>query len=153
MLAPSRPERLFADDLIAGEQHDLGSYLVTGPEIVAFARQWDPLPMHTDDQASTATHFGAIIASGVHTLAVFQRLAVTAVYSQWQIIAGRTLRDVQFCAPVHADTRLHGRLTVSAITDTHPRWSRVRTCGALWSTVSNEILTVEIDSYVRRRHP
>lgn len=152
MPAPSCPERLFADDLVVGEQHDLGSYFVTGPEIVAFARQWDPLPMHTDARASTETHFGAIIASGVHTLAVFQRLAVTAVYSQWQIIAGRALRDVQFHAPVRADTRLHGRLTVSTITDSHPRWSRVSACGALWSMDSNEILTVEVDAYVRR-HP
>ena len=107
--------------------------------------------MHTDPHAATATHFGTIIASGVHTLAVFQRLAVTSVYSRWQIVAGRALQDVQFHAPVRADTYLHGQLTVTAITNTHPRWSRVSTSGGLRSTESTQVLTVCVDSYVRRR--
>ena len=66
-----------------------------------------------------------VIASGVHTLAVFQCLAVAGVLAHWHIVAGRKLREVQFLAPVHADTHLHGALTVTAVSKGHHRWGLV----------------------------
>lgn len=42
-------------------------------EIIAFASQWDPLPVHLDDGAAIAAGFDGITASGTHMLAVKQR--------------------------------------------------------------------------------
>ena len=40
------------------------------------------------DEKVAATHgFGGLIASGLQTACIFQRLAVTGVYSNWAIIA------------------------------------------------------------------
>lgn len=43
-------------------------------EIIAFARQWDPLPVHLDDTAAQAAGFEGVTASGTHMLAIKQRL-------------------------------------------------------------------------------
>lgn len=43
-------------------------------EVIAFARQWDPLPVHLDATAARAAGFEGITASGSHMLAVKQRL-------------------------------------------------------------------------------
>ena len=45
-------------------------------EIVDFASRWDPQPFHVDDEWARDGVFGEVIASGVHSFAIFQRLAV-----------------------------------------------------------------------------
>jgi len=37
-----------------------------------------------------------VIASGIHTFGIFQRLAVTNVYPGWVIIAGSRMGDLVF---------------------------------------------------------
>ena len=92
-----------------------------------------------------------VIASGVHTLAVFQCLAVAGVLAHWHIVAGRKLREVQFLAPVHADTHLHGALTVTAVSKGHHRWGLVTIGGTLKAGDTRSVLSLEMDAYVRRR--
>jgi hypothetical protein len=77
---------VFAEDLTAGMHFPSGAYTVSAKEIAEFARQWNPLPMHTDPEAAEAGFFGALIASGVHTFAIWQRLAVLNIFQGWQII-------------------------------------------------------------------
>lgn len=149
--APETTDLRFTEDLVVGTEYDLGNYLVTATEIMAFARRWDPLGIHTDPSLASASHFGAVIASGVYTLAVFQRLAVAGVLAHWHVVAGRTLREVQFLAPVHADTHLHGSLTVTAVSKGHHRWGLVTTSGTLKGRDTGPVLSLEMDAYVRRR--
>lgn len=42
--------------------------------IIAFAREWDPLPVHLNDESARAAGFDGLTASGTHMLAVKQRL-------------------------------------------------------------------------------
>lgn len=113
-------DRRYAEDLVPGTVYDLGSYLVTAEELRAFAHQWDPQPIHLDETSATAGHYGGLIASGVHTIAIVQRLAVLGAYSQWAIFAGRALRDVQFLLPVRAGMQLDVRLIIRAVELSRP---------------------------------
>lgn len=99
---------LYAADLTAGQRFAFGSYTITGDEMVAFARSWDPLPLHTDQAAAAAGPFGGLIASGVQTIAIYQRLAVPALWSRIAVIAGRTLREIQLTRPVRPGMTLTG---------------------------------------------
>ncbi|MCW2853393.1 MAG: MaoC domain protein dehydratase [Nocardioides sp.] len=94
------PGEVYAEDLEVGVRLDAGSYVMTEPEIVAFAEAWDPQAFHVDPRAAAAGHFGGLIASGIHTIAVFQRLAVHAHFRRWQVVAGRGIADVRFLVPV-----------------------------------------------------
>ena len=51
--------------------------MVSESEIIAFARQYDPQPMHVDTNSASFTIYGGLIASGWHTGALFMRLLVT----------------------------------------------------------------------------
>lgn len=141
----------FVEDLAVKSDYDLGDYLVSATEITDFASHWDPLDIHTDGALASTSHFGSIIASGVHTLAVFQRLAVSAVFARWHIVAGRALRDVQFLAPVRAGTHLRGSMTITKVGNDHPRWGRVTLDGVLGTDHGRPVLSLEMVVYVRRR--
>ncbi|MBA4025503.1 MAG: hypothetical protein C0482_24370 [Gordonia sp.] len=95
----------FADDLVVGSEYELGDYLVTAKEITGFAAQWDPLHIHADEALAIAGRFGSIISSGVHTFAVFQRLAVTAFSrsgTAWQAGPYATCSSSRLFARIHS---------------------------------------------------
>ena len=98
----------YADDLEPGQQIPLGSYTITEEEIVTYARQWDPVFIHTDPTAAATTPLGGVIASGLHTLAIYQRLAVPAFWSRFTGGVGRSF-EIQFRRP--GDTTSEFRAT------------------------------------------
>jgi len=69
-------EKLYLDDLTVGAQFVSGEHLLDEEQIIAFARQFDPQPFHTDSEAAKNTFFKGLAASGWHTAAITMRLFV-----------------------------------------------------------------------------
>lgn len=110
----------YAEDLPVGSTIELGSHVVTLAEMLEFARQWDPQGFHTDLEVAAAGHFGEVIASGIHTLGIYQRLSVQAAVGRWAVIAGRQIRELRFPAPVVAGDVLTASLLVESVTPGRP---------------------------------
>lgn len=72
---------LYAEDLIVGQRFEFGSYTIGEEEILRFARQYDPVPIHIDKEAAASGPFGGLIASGFNTLARVGRTCGFAVRS------------------------------------------------------------------------
>jgi len=90
------------DDIIVGATEKSSIYRVTTDEMIAFARQYDPLPIHVDPQAGAASQFGSLTASGVHMLAIRMRLLHDFAYGAG-VIASIGLDEVRYLAPLRAD--------------------------------------------------
>ncbi len=104
---------MFAEDLIPGTAYDLGEYVLTTADIVGFARQWDPQEFHTDE--STTGFFGGVVASGLHSMAVLQRLSVLNAYCDWAVLAGRRIREASFLAPARPGMTLRACLVIDRV--------------------------------------
>jgi acyl dehydratase len=80
--------------------------------MVAFVSTWDPLPIHVDRDAAARTLHGGIIASGIFTIAVKQRLLTELGFND--AILGTMGHDaMRFPTPVRAGDRL--TLTVECV--------------------------------------
>ena len=145
----SGPGRQSADSLVAGTSYELGPYHITEKEIIEFASRWDPQDFHVDRAAAAAGHFGEVIASGVHTLAIFQRLAVDSGYGQWAVIGGRRLRDIEFRSPVRPGTTLIGALLIKEIAAESEIRSLVTAVGTL-AAAGDVVFTVGVELYLHR---
>ena len=66
----------FLDEIEIGERQELGSYRFEQDDIIAFACKYDPQPFHLDPEAARRTHFGALVASGWQTAAIWMKLFV-----------------------------------------------------------------------------
>lgn len=66
----------YYEDLLIGEKDVLGQHTFTADEIKAFAVKFDPQPFHVDEAAAARSHFGALCASGWHTVAMWMRFLV-----------------------------------------------------------------------------
>jgi acyl dehydratase len=101
---------IYAEDIAVGRRYEFGSHTLSREEILGFAREWDPLYLHADEAAAEAGPFGGLIASGIHTLAVYMRLAAPAIWQHTAMVAGRALREIQFPRPVRPGTTVTGHL-------------------------------------------
>lgn len=147
------PSLLPAEDMPVGEELDCGSYEVSERDIIDFARQWDPQYFHVDPQAAVDSVFGGIIASGVHTTAIFQRLAATAMYARYDVIAGKELRRVRFLRPVSGGDMLTGSVRIRAVVPDGRGRCVVTMVGTLRNQHGSPVFTLEVDSLVRSRNP
>lgn len=66
----------YYDEVSVGECWTFGTYAVTREEILDFADQYDPQPIHTEPAAARESPFGGLIASGWHTASMTMRLIV-----------------------------------------------------------------------------
>ena len=57
-------------DLVLGEQHKLGSYLLEPGEMVDYAQRWDPMPFHINEDLAKASMYGGLTACGNHLMAI-----------------------------------------------------------------------------------
>jgi acyl dehydratase len=70
------PARLCLEDLRVGQRFTTGTHRIEAAEIIAFARQFDPQPFHTDPVAAEGSFFEGLAASGWHTASISMRLQV-----------------------------------------------------------------------------
>jgi acyl dehydratase len=102
----------YFEDFRPGQTVELGSRTVTEEEIVAFARQWDPQPFHTDAEAARDSVFGGLIASGWHTGAMWMRLYVDSLLCGSASQGSTGVEELRWLAPVRPGDTLTGRLEV-----------------------------------------
>ncbi|WP_349826804.1 MaoC/PaaZ C-terminal domain-containing protein [Brevibacterium litoralis] len=144
-------ERLKAEDLPIGEEIDLGTFHVTEDAIIEFAQQWDPQYFHIDRDAAASSDFGGIIASGIHSVAIFQRLCVEGFYGRYDIIAGRKVTDLRFHRPVFPDTTLRGAVTIEAVEAAGPGRAAITSTGTLYDERGRPMFSLVNDALIRTR--
>jgi acyl dehydratase len=93
------------EDYVVGSTYEYGTAAVDEREAVAFARAFDPQPIHIDPVAAAQGPFGGLIASGWHTVALMMRLFVDNYLSSVASLA----------SPGVDDARLAGRLAIARI--------------------------------------
>lgn len=67
---------LYLEDVFVGQRFVTHAHRLTGDEIKAFARAYDPQPFHIDEESARESFFKGLAASGWHTAAVSMRLQV-----------------------------------------------------------------------------
>ena len=69
---------LYFEDFTVGRVFETDSRTVTAEDIIAFGRQFAPLPYHTDPEAAKQYMFGDLVAAGFHTCSVSFGLFIEA---------------------------------------------------------------------------
>ena len=103
---------IFLEDFIIGEVKTFGSHKVSEEEIVSFAAQFDPQPMHLDAAAGKAALLGGLAASGWHTCAILMRLICDGFLLRTASLGSPGITENKWLAPVFPGDTLTLRRTV-----------------------------------------
>jgi acyl dehydratase len=103
----------YFEDYQAGAVYEYGYATVDEAELLAFARRFDPQPIHADAQSAAAGPFGGLIASGWHTGAIFMRLFADHYLSRVASLASPGIDELRWPAPVRPGDTLRLRAAAS----------------------------------------
>lgn len=143
---------IYADDVRPGEVTPFGSHAVTEAEIIDFATQWDPQFFHVDPERAAEGIFGGLIASGIHTLGIYQRLSFDARTAPWHVIAGAGIDGLRFHRPVRPGDVLTGSHTVTAVDlDPSRRRGLLTLAGELTDDSGTTVLTLTLSVFMHMR--
>ena len=141
---------LYAEDLTIGQRFPFRNYLIEEAEIIEFARRYDPLFIHTDPAAAANGPFGGLIASGLQTLAIYQRLIVEAMWEQVAGVAGAGIES-RFMRPVRPGMTLTGQAEIAALVHRPERHNAVVTVKSQITDGTRQVLSVSLDAVIHSR--
>ena len=104
--------KLHWEDFQPGAVAVYGPRLVTREEIVAFAAEFDPQPMHLDEAAASATILGGLSASGWHSCCLLMRMIADGFILDSSSMGGPGVDEVRWLKPLRPGTRVRIRSTV-----------------------------------------
>ena len=106
-------DQRYFEEYIVGSSYEYGTAAVDEREVLAFAKQFDPQPMHVDPVAAAQGPFGGLIASGWHTSGLMMRLFVDHYLSSVASLASPGVDELKWLQPVRPGDTLRIRVTVT----------------------------------------
>jgi len=100
------------EDFRPGDVAEYGDWTVERDDMVAFAREFDPQPMHVSEEAARGSMLGELIASGWYTAALLMRINCDAFLLDAASLGSIGCDSLEWRAPVKAGDRLSVRRTV-----------------------------------------
>jgi acyl dehydratase len=143
----------YFEDFAEGQIFDLGTFSYTEQQIIDFAREFDPQPMHTDPQAARASTYGGLIASGWQTATSYMRHLVEAIMRDSESIGSPGLDHLRWLRPVRPGDTLRARFTVleARPSNSRPDWGIVRSRGEVLNQQDEVVMDVEAVNFFGRR--
>ncbi|RST87994.1 MaoC family dehydratase [Aquibium carbonis] len=100
------------EDFEIGKIIELGPRTVDAAEMIEFAAEFDPQPMHLDEKAGKASLLGGLGASGLFTAGVFMRMMCDAYLLDSTSQGSPGVDHLNFRKPLIAGDTLTGRTIV-----------------------------------------
>jgi acyl dehydratase len=104
--------KLYFEDFSVGDVVEYGDTPVTAEEIKAFAGEFDPQPMHLNDEAAKSSIVGGLCASGWHTCALMMRILFDGFLANSSSMGAPGVEEIRWLVPVRPGDRLRVRTHV-----------------------------------------
>lgn len=103
---------MFFDDIQPGMTVEIAPAVIEKEKMLSFARTYDPIPLHTDEEYAKHTPFGRVIAPGVMSfMSVWANYLEVDFFGE-ELLAGKSTK-IEWLKPVYADDVLTGRAVVT----------------------------------------
>ena len=105
---------MYFEEFETGTQLNIDNVVIDKNDMLDFAKKYDYIPLHTDEEYAKKTMFGNLIAPGVMSfMAVWAKYLETDLAGE-QLLAGKSTK-IEWKKPVFADDVLNGICTVSKL--------------------------------------
>lgn len=103
---------MYFDDINPGMTVEIAPAVIEKEKMLSFARDYDNIPLHTDEDYAKNTPFGKLIAPGVMSfMSVWARYLEVDFFGE-ELLAGKSTK-IEWLKPVFADDVLTGNAIVT----------------------------------------
>ena len=141
------------EDFTPGRVFEHGSRRLPRDEMIAFAAEFDPQPMHLDDEAARQTMLGGLAASGWYLCCILMRMSTDAFVLNSSSMGAPGVDEVRWLRPVRPDEELSFRATVLDIraSKSRPDMGFVRFEFELFDAKGQRVMTLTTSLMMGRR--
>lgn len=105
---------MYFDELKLGMAVDTDPVVIKKEKMIAFANDYDNIPLHTDEEYAKNTPFGKLIAPGVMSfISVWAKYLEVDFFGE-ELLAGKSTK-IEWLKPVFADDVLVGKATITKL--------------------------------------
>ena len=105
---------MYFDDLALGMAVETAPAVIEKEKMLAFARDYDDVPLHTDEEYAKTTPFGRLIAPGVMSfMAVWAKYLEVDFFGE-ELLAGKSTK-IEWLKPVFAGDVLTGKAVITRL--------------------------------------
>lgn len=136
--------RRYLEDFNIGETWTSREAVLSQDDIIRYARENDPQPMHTDPEAAAKGRFGTVIASGWQLAALSMRLFIEAGGYGETPVVGLGIEDLRWRRPVRPGDRLQVTREVIGVerSATRPGFGVIRTQVSMRNQDGETVMTL-----------
>ena len=111
---------MYFDELKLGMAVELEPAVIDKQKMLAFAKEYDNVPLHTDEEYAKGTFFGKLIAPGVMSFLVVWAKYLEVDFFGEELLAGKSTK-IEWLKPVFAGDVLTGKATVTNLVRRSPK--------------------------------
>ena len=141
---------MYFDDLKPGMTVETAPAVIEKEKMLAFAREYDNVPLHTDEEYAKTTPFGKLIAPGVMSfMAVWAKYLEVDFFGD-ELLAGKSTK-IEWIKPVFAGDVLTGRATITDLVERSARNGLAQLSFEVFNQNGELVLTNVTEAIVKRR--
>ncbi len=138
---------MFFDAIQLNTVIELAPAVIEKEKMLAFAKEYDNIPLHTDEAYAKGTRFGRLLAPGVMTfLAVWANYLEVDLFGD-ELIAGKSTK-IEWFRPVFAGDVLRARVEVSGLAKRNERNGLVELTISAYNPNGELVLTGVVEAIV-----
>lgn len=111
---------MYFDDMALGMQVELKPAVIKKEKMLEFARDYDNIPLHTDEEYAKTTSFGGLIAPGVMSFMAVWAKYLDVDFFGTELLAGKSTK-IEWRKPVYAEDVLTGVATITNLIKRNPK--------------------------------
>ena len=141
---------MYFDELKLGMTVETAPVRIEREKMLAFARDYDDLPLHTDEEYAKTTPFGRIIAPGVMSYMSVWAKYLEVDFIGEALLAGKSTK-IEWLKPVYAGDVLTGKAVITKLTRRNEKNGIVELSFEVYNQNGELVLTDITESIVKRQ--
>ena len=140
---------MYFDDLKIGMTVQIAPAFIEKEKMMDFARTYDNIPLHMDENYAKASPFGALIAPGVMSfMSVWAKYLEVDFFGK-ELLAGKSTK-IEWHKPVYAGDSLHGNAVITNLVCRNARNGVVEITIEAYNQDNVHVLTNVTEAIVKR---
>ncbi|MBQ2943663.1 MAG: MaoC family dehydratase N-terminal domain-containing protein [Ruminococcus sp.] len=143
---------MFFDELHVGMTVKTKPAVIKKEKMMDFARDYDNIPLHTDEEYAKKTPFGRLIAPGVMSFVSVWAKYLEVDFFGEELIAGKSTK-IEWVKPVFADDVLTGKAVITKLAKRSEKNGLVEVTIEAYNQNGELVLTDVTEAIVKCRLP
>lgn len=150
-LMTDKGDKMYFEEFEIGMTADIEPVTIEKDKMIAFAKEYDNIPLHTDEEYAKTTPFGQLIAPGVMSfMAVWANYLKIDFFAD-ELIAGKSTK-MEWFKPVFAGDVLTGKATITNVVERNARNGMVELTIDIYNQNGDLVISDVTESVVKKKN-